>query len=381
MWRHDVLEYGGFPDVTMLTNTRYWVFEDVEQRDTFGLTTAVKQPGPVRFSGPFYNKETYDQYRKGSLGSDKIETTEFSSWSASGSFPLLPSFRSLEIMKKMLESPRLCDSTQFRFVPYRELTSKERGTVFSTDTVTHSGRIPVLKGESFDRWEPDAGEVYGSASLAEINSWMLDKCRSRNSTLHLIGARTVDDLPLRRPKIAYRKISRATDTLTLRFCLLPSEVANADPGQTLLRVVGDEADEAYLLALMNSMPLDWFARRWTDKHIGNDMLNRLPIPMADASDERRRRMTRLGAMLSVKDGRFAEWGASAAGVTVAESAAIDRDASIAEIDALAALLFGLTWASLREQFETFHHLPWQYESRLQQAESFYEKWSAGQELA
>lgn len=379
-WRLEILTRGEFVDVMLLTNSRGWVFDDVEHRDTFGLTSVTKSPGPVQFAGPFYDRTSFDKYKNGVPNPD-IDRATFRAWSSSGSFPLLPSQLSLPIVRTMTNSPKLAESKGFRFVPYRELTSKERGVVFdTTPSESAADRIPVLKGESFDRWEPDLGDHYGSAKVATINAWMLAKSGSRNSTLYLLGARSTEDLPIRRCRIGYRKITRATDTKTLRFCLLPPEVANADPGQTLLRVTGTEEDEAYVLGLLNSMPLDWFARRWTDKHIGNDMVNRLPIPEPSVGDPRRRRLAQLAALLSVKDERFESWGLAAAHVTAAEAARADRAESIAEIDALAAVLLGLDQADLSEQFRTFHHLAWRYEERLERSLEFHSAWSHEREL-
>ena len=61
-WRETILSKGAFIDVTMLTNTAGWVFDDAEHRYTMALVSIRKgEPfvGQVTLSGPFASHATY----------------------------------------------------------------------------------------------------------------------------------------------------------------------------------------------------------------------------------------------------------------------------------------------------------------------------------
>ena len=131
-----------------------------------------------------------------------------------------------------------------------------------------AGVWPVYTGKSFNLWEPDTGDYYDSVDAATITSHLQDKRmrqrRTRSSAFAEQAQAVTDDpttLPCLRPRIAFRDIARATDTRTLIAALIPGHRVVVHKAPYLLLTAGTSADEAYLLGVLCSMPLDWQARR------------------------------------------------------------------------------------------------------------------------
>ncbi len=133
-------------------------------------------------------------------------------------------------------------------------------------------------------------------------------------------------------------------------------------------------DEAYLLGIMSSIPFDWFVRRWVELNVTFEIMRRMPIPEPAAENQLRLRIAERAGRLSASDDRFEEW-ADAVGVPVGSLIEpAQRDDAIAEIDALSALLYGLSWDDVSHIFETFHR-GWDYTERLAAVQEHYQNWS------
>ena len=97
---------------------------------------------------------------------------------------------------------------------------------------------PVYKGSSFDLWNPDTGEYYAWADPNCITDVLQAKrlnqqrnARSAFSVFPMEWARDPATLPCLYPRIAFRNVTRATDTRSVRAALLPGEcvITNAAP--------------------------------------------------------------------------------------------------------------------------------------------------------
>jgi hypothetical protein len=131
----------------------------------------------------------------------------------------------------------------------------------------------------------------------------------------------------------------------------------------LLWPSGDERDEAYLLGVLCSVPLDWYARRVVERHLNFYILNALPIPQPHRDNPIRRRVELIAGGLAAVDERYATW-AEAVGVPVGSvRKASEKDNLVAELDAAVAHLYELDEGDLVHIFETFH-VGWDYSARL-----------------
>ncbi len=221
---------------------------------------------------------------------------------------------------------------------------------------------PVYKGASFDLWQPDTGVYYASVGSEKITEHLQSKrihqhnlANSPFSEFTNKHIKDVETLPSKRPRIAFRDVTNRTNTRTVIAALIPGERVVTHQAPYLLRIEGTEKDEAYILGLLSSMIVDWYARRVVELHLTFHLLNNFPIPDADINnDPVAQRVVEIAGRLAAVDSRFSEW-AEAVGVPIGSvtNEATKQDL-VCELDACAAHLYGLDEDDLAVIYETFH---------------------------
>lgn len=213
---------------------------------------------------------------------------------------------------------------------------------------------PLWKGESFDRFDAHGWEERRCPASAEA----LERTRKPRPGAGSLVAKTVDLATRRdavtrtaeRARIAFRDVSRATDTRTVRAALVPPQTFLTNKAPYLAFVEDDPRAEAACLALMNSLALDWQARRFVEINLNFFILEGLYLPRLD--DETFDALATAAARLSCPDDRFADF-AAATGVACGE---LDDETSagpLAEIDARVAHAWALTAEELDVVFADF----------------------------
>jgi len=221
---------------------------------------------------------------------------------------------------------------------------------------------PVYGGRSLQVWQPDTGKYYASAHAAKIRAHLFNKRKNQHrhirSAFREFPTEVILDrnsLPCLRPRIAYRDVTNRMDARTVYVALVPGRVVLNNKAPYLLRIRGEERDEAYLLGVLSSMILDWYARTTVNLALSIAILNSFPIPDVDVDeDPLGRRVVEIAGRLAAIDERYAEW-AEAVGVEVG-SANDDpiKTELIYELDACVALLYGLDEDDLAVIYDTFH---------------------------
>ncbi len=380
-FRQAVLENSNPLDVTMLVNNRQWIFPEVHPQYTIGLVALSRNKADgksVRLRGPFRSLERF--HAEAAAPPAEFPAPEVIGWTDSASLPLLPTEESLEIFTQLRKAPRLDfnDGRSWRVRPHRELDAtndKELLDVKSADKPR--GFWPVFKDESFDLWEPDTSSYYAWADpkivLLELQSTRLRGAGNRKSPFSEFSRdvlRKVDTAPPNFARIAFRDVSRATDCRTMRLALVPPKIFITNQAPYSLWPRGDEHDQAYLLGVLCSLPLDWYARRFVETHMNFCVFNPLPRPARD--DARWQRVVQLAGRLAAVDDRFAAW-AQAVGVPCGPLDALEKQAHLHELDAVVAHLYGLTERQLIHLFETFHE-GWDYQDRLEVTPEHFHVW-------
>jgi hypothetical protein len=174
-------------------------------------------------------------------------------------------------------------------------------------------------------------------------------------------------------RIAFHDVARNTDTRTVKVALVPPEVFITNAAPYFLWPRGDEKDAAFLLGVLASVPLDWYARRFVELHMNFFIVNPFPVPRPDRDKPLWQRTVALAGRLACPDKRFAKW-AKAVGVEYGKLDAAKKDDMIAELDAVVAHLYGLSEPQLRHIFETFHE-GWNYQPRLTAVLKHYKAWA------
>jgi hypothetical protein len=372
-FRITILETAELIDLTMLVNNRTWVFGEVHPQYTIGLTAITRRENGGRtrlqLRGPYASLE---HFRRGVVREPVIfYGSEVKGWNDTASLPLLPSEESVAVFAQLRESPRLDvdDGVNWRARPLQGDLNSTTGKPFMDleSVVCPPGYWPVYKGASFDIWNADTGIYYGWTDPGVVLPELQER---RGGATNRSAFAEFDDswrgdpatLPCLRPRIAYRRVSRATDSRTVRVALVPGEVVLTDKASYFLWPRGETADEAYLLGVLSSIILDWYARRFVETQVDFFVINPFPIPRPPSQHPLRRRVVSIAGRLASIDERYAEWAASV-GVAYGALETRERDLLVHELDATVACLYGLTEPHLVHIFETFHE-GWDYQDRL-----------------
>jgi hypothetical protein len=378
-WRETILAHGAFSDVTMLTNSGGWVFDDAEHRYTMSLVSIRKGEawaGKVALSGPFANYAAYLAALR-RLSRAEFSADDLLNWSSGASFPMLPSARSAEVFLKLRAHPRL-DSTRhaWRARPATEFHATADKKYFELDPKNTAKLWPVYKGASFNLWAPDTTIYYAWADPDYVTDILQEKRlrqhRLARSAFHDFSDEQIQEsetLPCLHPRVAYRQVARSTDSRTVIVALVPPNVFLTNAAPYLLWPTGDTRDVAYLLGVLSSIPLDWYARRFVEVNLNFHIFNGFPIPCVDSRDPVRRRIEQIAGQLAAVDDRFADWAAQV-GVDVGLIDDTIKTELIAELDALVAHLYGLDAKDLEHVFETFH-AGWNHSERLERVLAFH----------
>lgn len=385
-FRLEVLDHALEFDITTLQNTKGWVFDDAEYRYTIGLICIERRDSKrssVRLRGPYPNA---DRYRAGMIREPAVfYGSEVKEWNDTASLPLLPSVESVQVLSRLRKSPRLDidDGLSWRARPYSELhATNDKKHMDVVSKTCPDGFWPVYKGESFDIWQPDTGQHYAWADPDTVLPILQEKrlrsaSRKKGSPFvgfhadHILDPET---LPCLRPRIAFRDVTNRTNRRTVVVALVPSRVFLNHVAPFLLMPRSEERDTAYLLGVLSSLPLDWYARRFVETHLTFFVLNPFPVPRPGRDDGLRKRVVALAGRLAAADDRFADW-AKAVGVEWGTLSEDQEQDHIHELDAVVAHLYGLRQKHVVHIFETFHE-GWDHEERLRSTLKHFREWKA-----
>ena len=368
-WREEILDEARI-SVTTVINTNGWVFPSVHGQYSIAFVALCKdssQGSGADLCGPFHDMESFLGGRE-EVG--HVPSTLLVAAAQGAPFPQLPDTESTSVFRTLRESPRLSEGVgSARFVPVYEFNATTDRPIFDAGRETPN-RWPVCGGSSFNIWEPDTGEVYAWADpkkvTAELQRKRLRQINLRSSAFYGLPKSWASDrgtLPCMSPRIAFRDVTNATNTRTCVAALVPGERVLVNQAPYLVRLGGDARDEAFLLGVLSSIPLDWYARRYVELHLNFHIFNGLPVPSADPGDPLRLRLIELAGRLAARDVRFSGW-ASEVGVPLASITSPQAQAEAeAEIDAVVAALYGLQRDQLEHIFSTFHR-GWDFAPRL-----------------
>ena len=365
LWREAMFEAGDLQAIT-LVNERRWIFP-IDPRYSVALVMFHKNPpsGYVEVCGPFFDEKSFLAGRV-QMGQIKVSALEVMTGST---VPQIANPESAEVLNAIRRAPRLDERRPgWDFRPVREFDATNDRRIFdSGDT----GTVPVLGGRGFELWNPSTGEVYAYGDLDKIEAALQAKrkrqIKRKSSAFYGLSpewADEVDTLPIHHARIAFRDITRSTDTRTMIAALLPPGVALTNKAPYLYRREGTPAAEAYLLGILSSIPLDWYARKYVELGMNLHILNGLPIPVYDAQSDLCNRVTHIAGRLAAIDERYSEW-VEEVGVPVGSVISqAEKDDLFAELDAVVSSLYGLSEDHIEHIFATFHR-GWKYQQRLE----------------
>lgn len=202
---------------------------------------------------------------------------------------------------------------------------------------------PLWKGESFDQYDPHGAE----ARLCPDNEAVRRKVEKRRPgagsllapEVPLATRRSAVAHELERARVAFRDVTQKANSRTVLTCLLPPKLFLANSAPYLAFVRGGVREQAACLAIMNSLPFDWQARRFVEIHVNFFILEGLIVP--DLSDDDYNVAAGCAARLSCVDERFRDV-ASSFGIEPGPLPDAERERLRVEIDARVARAWDLT---------------------------------------
>jgi hypothetical protein len=365
LWREELYKTKSFENICLMTNMNEWIFQNVHARYTVaaislklnGTDKDVTISGPHNSVSEFLNRENLEL---------RVNLDLLIGWSDSYLFPALESRESSAIYLKMKKFMPISAFANAGFRPNKELDETNDKSFFDTDLGNPVSDIPVYAGKTFNIWENNFGSVYAYAkdsAFGRVFEKITNSSRQSRSAFSGMGIDSVELLPAMAPRIAYRRISRVTDSRTVIACLVPPRVLLVTTAPYFVNRFRNFKAEAFLLGVLCSIPFDWHVRRSSELDLTIELLTSMPIPEYDSSDVRCVELASLAASLAATDARFDAW-AKANNVPVAEIFSATQKAQIiARIDRLVGELFGLEDSDLRHMFQTFQS-SWNYEERL-----------------
>jgi hypothetical protein len=375
-------------DLTNLLNTRKWVFSEVHAQYAITLSVLVRGDPvgeTIGLRGPFASREAFDAGHNAPPA--RFTPLAVLSWNDTASLPLLSTEKSVEIFTQLRKAPRLDldDGRSWRARPDRELDATNQKPLMDLESdECPKGFWPVFKGESFDIWSPDTGEYYAFAAPDVVTPWLyrkrLKSGKSHPSSAHAefppVFRQNKSTLACNHPRIALRDATNRLNQRTVIACLIPGHTFLTNKAPYLLWPRGDGRHQAFLLGILCSIPLDWYARRFVERNLNFFILNPFPVPRPPQTDKRWHRAVALAGRLAAPDKRFAAW-AKAVGVGCGPLPEDEKQDMIAELDAVVAHLYGLSEPQLVHIFETFHE-GWDYSLRLKAVLKHFHRWRGRQ---
>ena len=159
----------------------------------------------------------------------------------------------------------------------------------------------------------------------------LDRCR------YQLRAGSLLRVP-RRTRLAYRDVASATNRLTLIAAVIPPRAVTTHTLSCLKTAASADAQHV-LCALLNSFVANYFVRLRVSTHVTAALMSRLPVPPVEPSDCAFGRLAFLARLLADGGGPVAQM------------------PEHAELQALAARLYGLTEADFAHILSTFPLVP------------------------
>ena len=362
-FRAALFSSAGRLDLDAILNNRQWMFPDVHPQYTIMLVSALidgnVEESTISVGGPADSRNAFN-----AIDAERVDWTlaDLRQAIPDLAVPLLPSHRMATIFQRLVTSHPRFDSGKggWRVLPWAEFHgTKDRKSGLLKEPGSIEGEWwPVYGGRSFDLWQPELWKRDGELQfILEPDAGLeeLQAKRRRSSVWKAFPASVLRDpatLPMHKPRILFRDVTRATDSRSVRAALVPPHVFAHNSAPSLVWPSGGPADEAYLLGVMTSVPFDWIARRRVETHLNYFILNSLPVPRPSRDDLRREHVGALSARLAAIDERYADF-AAANRVDHGPVSAVDAAATVAELDAVVAHLFGLKRDELEEMFEDF----------------------------
>ena len=336
--------------VDFLVNTKRWAFDSTPKYTVALLAAQNRMASPshrAEFSGTAESHEAWMRQ----ISQDGVGLTA-GCFGPEWETPLVRSQKEADLLDRVRRGSRfpLGSGGKWSCFPVRELDETNDKALWLGKTAG----LPLWKGASFGLYEPRGTDARHFPKKEELLRRKIHK-RSPGSG-SLLGRKSkaarqaAVRKEVRRARVAFRDVARATDPRTVVACLIPPTVLLTNKAPYLAFLHGSEREQAACLGVLNSLPFDWQARRFVELNVNFFILEGLIVPDMKESDFEV--VAGASARLSAVDDRFAHF-AKATGVECGPIEEDERSRLRAEIDARIARAWTLDEDDLDLMFSDF----------------------------
>lgn len=376
-FRKSTIESNRLQEIVTLVNNNRWIFSSVHpQYQVVLLVISGKENDKLNLSGPFSDEETFLSQND----SIEIPVKSLLNWSEYLTIPSFSSNLSAKIYQKIRNSPPISNHPALAFGSQIELSATlDRNLYYFEGDDRPEDAMPIFGGKSFDLWETDKGEYFGwvkDSTLQKLDSKRLTQIRRPESPFYkksLEWAQDSTQAPWNFPRIAYRDISRSTDSRTIRVALIPPKCLLSNSAGYFYQKSGPKSHEAFLLAVLSSIPLDWTMRHTVEMHVNPHTAKNCPIPTFKEDSLIFQRIVLLVTSILKEDLRLHKWISDIVLLKNISFKLEQKNNMIFELDALVAHAFGLNKSELTHIYETFHK-GWNYSAQLAITLKYFDEW-------
>lgn len=340
-WRLSVLP-GSRTSIVFTKNRNEWLFTDVNPGYTVALV-ALQKEAPVPTLGVQGTYQSLAELRAGTLESPtSLDLNQLQAADELLCIPAIEDASGLRLFSILISHPPFGDKDRpdFRARPHTELHATNDAAEFFTGDP--SG-IPVRNHLNVGHFAFDASAgAFNFADEASAVRALQERRRSawgKKSSPFTEMPRdwVLDDttLPLLNPRVVVRDVVHSTNPRKVWAAVAPARTLLTNKAPYLLFPRGDLPVQAYVLGILGSSVCDWFGHLRINLNLNFFILNSIPIPRYQA-DERQVRLGELAASLAVRSEADKGYGAWHELRTP-----VDPSSAIAELDALASLIFGV----------------------------------------
>ncbi len=333
-----------------LVNRRLWIFDTHPQWTVALIAADRRSPAEDHAIEIAGTATSEDEWREQSSSPGIVLSP--AAFGPGHVVPLLRSQAEADLLEKLRRGHPfpLGPTGRWRCFPVQELNETFDRALWQSGT----GDRELWKGESFEQYDPNGSEARPCPDSPALRK-KVQKSRPGAGSIVVgdlsLAARrqaVVDEID--RARVAFRDVSRATDSRTVRACLVPPDVFLTNKAPYLAFAVGDDRDRATCLGIMNSLPFDWQARRFVEINLNFFILEGLIVPTLNDDDFEA--IAACAARLSCVDERFTDF-ASSFSIEPGPLADDERERLRIDIDARVAHAWGLTSDDLDVLFRDF----------------------------
>ncbi len=337
------------------------VFEGVHRSFKFSLLTYKKAGSTSKFPAAFMRHEASDLERfPDSVGMNICVDNVRLMFPETLAIMELKSDIEFEIAAKMARYPRFGDETagHWSIRLMREFDMTLDKGLFKYES--RAGRLPLYEGKMIHQF---------NHKFAGPTRWV-DETEGRAS---IVGREeSLDVVPdYKKYRLAHRAIARSTDERTMIATILPKNVFYGNSLYASRRPAHGSV-ELYVLSFLNSFCTDYYLRQLVSANLNLTFIYQLPVPRLTKEDAQFLSLVRRAARLICTTEEFADlWneidaeiGLNPLGLSprsnrcawtpnMPATAEHDRDRLRAEIDGLAAHMYGLSEEEFNHVLSTF----------------------------